>query len=69
MDTVSFNVPSISCSACQNKIQKGIQTLKGIKNVAVDLKTQTVNVDYNPSEIEPGDISKKISSLGYEVMQ
>ena len=69
METVSYNVPSISCSVCSSKIQNGIKSLQGINDVSVDLKTQIVKVDYSPNEIQPQEIKKKISSLGYDVIQ
>ena len=69
MSTTAFNVPSISCNVCSNKIQDGLKNLDGINNVNVDLKTKVVNVDYNPSKIQPLDIRKKVSDLGYEVLQ
>lgn len=69
MENTSFTVPSISCSICSGKIKEGVKTLNGIGNISVDLKTQMVNVEYNPSDIQPQDIRKKIASLGYEVIQ
>lgn len=69
METTSFNVPSISCNVCSNKIQDGLKTINGIGDVSVDLKTKMVNVQYNPGEIQPQDIRRKVSDLGYEVVQ
>ncbi len=69
METVSFNIPSISCSACSRKIQEEIKSLQGIENVSVDLKTQSVNVDYDPGSINSQEIKNKIISMGYEVTQ
>jgi copper chaperone len=43
--------------------------MNGIENINVDLKTQIVKVAYNQTEINPHDIRKKISSMGYEVIQ
>ncbi|HOQ00129.1 MAG TPA: heavy metal-associated domain-containing protein [Acetivibrio clariflavus] len=68
METATFNIPSISCSACSNKIQESVKTLKGVKNVSVDLKSQQVNIDYNPDNIGPQEIKKYISQMGYEVI-
>lgn len=67
MEEIMFNVPSISCNVCSNKITEGIKTLNGINNVAVDLKTKMVKVDFNPQDIQPLDIRKKVVSLGYEI--
>lgn len=68
MQTTTFNIPSISCSACSSKIQEGVKSLTGVENVAVDLKSQQVKVDYNPENIMPKDIKKHISEMGYEII-
>ncbi|KNY29716.1 heavy-metal-associated domain-containing protein [Pseudobacteroides cellulosolvens] len=67
METVNFNVPSLSCSACTGKITEDLKTLKGIKNVDTDLKSQMVKIDYNPDEIKPQDIKSQIYQMGFEV--
>ncbi len=67
METVNFNVPSLSCSACTGKITEDLKVLKGIKNVDTDLKSQMVKIDYNPDEIKPQDIKSQIYQMGFEV--
>lgn len=67
METTSFSVPSITCSVCSNKIQQGLNTVDGINNVNVDLKTKMVNVDFDPNKVQPQEIRKKVSAMGYEV--
>jgi len=67
METISFNVPSITCNACSSKIEQGLKGLKGVSNISIDLKSQMVKVDYNSSEVTPQDIKRQVSSLGYEV--
>lgn len=69
METASFNVPSISCSICSGKIRESLKNVKGIGNIDVDLKSQSVNIEYNPTEIKSDEIRSKISSLGYEILQ
>lgn len=68
MDKATFNVPSISCSICSNKIKEGVKTLQGVEDISVDLKSQVVNVEYNPQQVQPGEIKGKISSMGFEVI-
>jgi copper chaperone len=68
METTSFNVPSITCNVCSSKIEQGVKGLKGVSNVSIDLKSQMVKVDYNPSEVTPQDIKRQVSSMGYEVI-
>lgn len=69
MEKAAFNVPSLSCSVCSNRIQGELRGMNGIDNVDVDLKTQTVNVSYDPKELKSQDIGRKIASMGYEVNQ
>lgn len=69
METTSFNIPSLSCSVCSNRIQSELRVLDGVERVNVDMKTQSVNISYNPQEIQPKDISKKITSMGFEVLK
>ncbi|HHW00915.1 MAG TPA: heavy-metal-associated domain-containing protein [Clostridiaceae bacterium] len=68
METVTFNVPSITCSNCSNKIQSALGSMQGVNNVAIDLKTQSVQVEYNPDTINPQEIKKEITTMGYEVI-
>lgn len=67
METTSFSVPSINCSVCSNKIQQGLKSVNGVENVDVDLKTKMVNVQYDPTRIQPPEIRKSVSGMGYEV--
>ena len=53
METVDFNIPTLSCGACSDKIQENVQELKGVTNSSVDLKSQQLKVEYNPSDISP----------------
>ncbi|MGI6668202.1 MAG: heavy-metal-associated domain-containing protein [Acetivibrionales bacterium] len=68
METV-FNVPSISCSICANRIRSGLGGMEGIESVDINLKEQTVKVLYNPDIRQPGDIQSKIEEMGYEIVQ
>lgn len=69
METTTFNVPSLSCSNCSNKIQEGLKSVNGIQDVTVDLKAQTVTVGYDSANLQPSDIKESITSMGYEVVQ
>jgi Cu+-exporting ATPase len=68
MEKATFNVPSISCSICSGKIKEGLKDLNGIKGIDVDMKSQAVNVNYDPQTVSPDDIKTKIASMGYEVV-
>ncbi|MDQ2086048.1 heavy metal-associated domain-containing protein [Herbivorax sp. ANBcel31] len=67
MESTVFNVPTLSCSACSDKIQESVREIKGIGDLSVDLKSQQLKVEYNPSDINPDEIKKHISKMGYEI--
>ncbi|MCX7841959.1 MAG: heavy-metal-associated domain-containing protein [Clostridia bacterium] len=69
MTTTIFNVPSISCSACSNKIQQELKSVNGVHDVQIDMKTQTVRVEFDSAKIQPQDIRKTVSLMGYEVIR
>jgi copper chaperone len=68
MERTSFNVPSISCSVCSNKIQNELKGTEGIQDVNIDLKTQMVTVEYDSGKLQPQNIRKKITTMGYEIV-
>lgn len=67
MEKTSFNIPSVSCSTCAGKIKEGLNGLPGIGAVDVDLKTQTLTVDFDPGKISSTDIGGKVKGMGYEI--
>lgn len=69
MENTSFNVPSITCSVCANKIRTGLGQMQGIGNISMDLKSQQVTVDFDETKVKQSDITGKVSSLGYELIQ
>lgn len=65
----TFTIPSISCSTCSNKIQNELKDMNGVENININLKTQNVKVTFNQDVLKPQDITRKIASMGYEVIQ
>ena len=63
MDKLNFNVPSISCSACSNKILNGLRELEGIEKTTVDLKTKNVTSSTIPEKYTTRN-KEKSSILG-----
>jgi copper chaperone len=64
---VTFNVPSVSCSICSDKIKAELLGKPGIEGIDIDLKSQAVKVAYNPERQQPDDIRSAIAEMGYEV--
>ncbi len=60
-------VEGMSCSHCENSIKKSVGALKSVNNVAVDLKSKKVTVEFDPSLVTTDMIKDTIEDQGYEV--
>jgi len=67
MEDLILKVPSMSCSHCENTIKSSLKKCNGIVDVNIDLKTKTVNVQFNPDEISINNIQQTIEDLGYNI--
>lgn len=54
------------CESCGGRLEKQLSDMKGIKSVELDAEKMTVSVRYNPAKINPGQIRKAISDMGYD---
>ncbi len=59
-----FNV-NMHCEACQKKIEKNIAFEKGVKALAVDLKTNTVELTYDDQKTNPEKLIAGFKKIGY----
>ena len=46
MEKLKFNVYGMSCSACAARVDKVVRELDGVKDVAVDLLTNQMVVEF-----------------------
>lgn len=63
-----FNITGMTCAACANRIEKGLNRLDGVKNATVNFALETANVDYYPSELTTKEITDKVEQLGYQAV-
>lgn len=62
---VELNV-AMTCKSCQNNIEKALKKTEGIKKVNVDLKGQSVKVEFDGEKITDEKIEQIINDLGYK---
>ena len=56
----------MSCEHCVNRVTKAIESIAGIKNVQVDLKSGEATFD-KPETVSMEEIVKAIKEVGYGV--
>ena len=67
METITLNVPGMSCSHCENAIKGAVGNLDGVDNVDIDLTGKTVKVSYNPGKVSEDSIKTAIEDQGYDI--
>jgi Cu+-exporting ATPase len=60
-----FDITGMTCAACANRIEKGLNKLQGVNNATVNLALERATVEYNPSIVGTQEIIKRVESLGY----
>ena len=55
----------IMCPVCAKKVTDGLDDLKGIESVNVDVEKKSVDVAFDKSQITLDDIKSKVEELGY----
>ncbi|HOW81589.1 MAG TPA: heavy metal translocating P-type ATPase [Spirochaetota bacterium] len=66
MNKKTITVTGMSCGHCVMAVKKSISTIKGVKNVDVDLATGAVNIE-SDVEIADAALKKAVTDAGYGV--
>jgi len=63
MKTEKITVANLKCNGCATTIKNELEKIDGVKNVEVEIETDTVTLSHE--EIERKVIINKLHSLGY----
>lgn len=69
LEKVLFDITGMTCSACSARIEKGLSKLDGIKEVSVNLLTNSMAVTFDGEQISTNQIVKKVEDTGYGATQ
>ncbi|NLB17998.1 MAG: copper-translocating P-type ATPase, partial [Syntrophomonadaceae bacterium] len=61
-----YKVSGMSCANCALAIEKGIGQMKGVNSAAVNLASEKLTLEYDPSVVKEEDILTRIDDLGYK---
>ena len=65
MEKKLFDITGMTCSACSTRVERGISRLEGIKEVSVNLLTNSMSVIFDESVLDAGKIIGKVEDIGY----
>lgn len=63
-----LNVEGMSCGHCEKSVKDSVGELTGVKNVAVNLDSGEVKVDYDAALVAVEAIAETIKTQGYDVI-
>jgi copper chaperone len=64
---LTLNVRGMSCGHCKKAVETAVGVLPSVSKVSASVEEGTVEVKYNPGEVQVDDIKKAIQDLGYDV--
>lgn len=66
MKKEKFDIQGMTCSSCSSHIEKAVQKLEGIKNVNVNLLSNSMLVEYDESKANSEIIKEAVINAGYK---
>lgn len=64
---ISFPVEGMTCASCVARVEKAITKFDGVTNVNVNLATEKVTLDFEPSKLDLNKLAEKIEDIGYKL--
>ena len=62
---MQYDIDGMTCASCSQTIEKVINKLDGVQSASVNLATEKMVVDFNPSELSSNDIMEAVKNSGY----
>ncbi|MGM9657742.1 MAG: cation transporter [Eubacteriales bacterium] len=63
-----YYINGMTCVNCQNIIENKLRTLPGIRDISVDFRSGTAQIDFDEKKVAFSRIEREIKKLGYEVL-
>jgi len=67
MKQITLLVPGISCGHCKSSIEGAVASMDGVARVEVSVVKRTVDVEYDPAQLDLAAIVNAIDDQGFEV--
>ncbi len=60
-----YHVTGMTCSACSSRVEKVVNKLEGVEKASVNLLTASMDVVYDETLLQAGDIIAEVERVGY----
>ncbi|OAB45278.1 heavy metal translocating P-type ATPase [Paenibacillus glacialis] len=66
-EQTSLEITGMTCAACANRIEKGLNKLEGVTEANVNFAMERATVTYDPNKINVAQMEQNVQKLGYGV--
>ncbi len=66
---ITLQITGMTCAACANRIEKGLNKLKGVSEATVNFALEQASVTYDPDKVKLPQIERKIQEIGYDTVK
>jgi Cu+-exporting ATPase len=66
MQSQKFDIEGMTCAACVTHVEKSVAKLQGVKNVQVNLLTNSMKVEFDENDLHSEEIENAIENAGYK---
>ncbi|WP_342526356.1 heavy metal translocating P-type ATPase [Chryseomicrobium sp. FSL W7-1435] len=67
MKTTEIPITGMTCSACSNRVERGLSKLEGVSTATVNFANEKAHVSYDETKLTASDMASTIEKLGYGV--
>ena len=60
-------VEGMHCAACSARIERVVGAMDGVREVSVNLASETMNLAYDPGALNPEAVARRVADLGFSV--
>ncbi len=68
-EKILLPIQGMTCASCVNKVQKALNSVKGVVRADVNFATERASVEYIPDEVSIRDLKKVVEEAGYHVLE
>jgi P-type Cu+ transporter len=65
----TIQIHGMTCAACVRRVERGLESLEGVKAASVNLATEKARVEYDSELVDSSAMKAKIKELGYQVLE
>jgi copper chaperone CopZ len=68
MEQIELHVTGMTCTACEQRIQRALAQVNGVVRAAADHRGARVKVVFDPAQTSASMVQSRIVQAGYEVV-